>query len=113
MEPAIVTCVWRLHYTDAGLWEPHCTGLSFKFKIDILEPEPTTPLGLTPSTPSDVLQYRAKNVPIVNTTSHNDPWNHSLSRYSASVGTLQNKKNLNLSTLVIKGDEVFSKDEWS
>jgi len=39
--------------------------------------------------------------------------NHVLSQYSTITGTSQNKKDLNLSTLVLHGNKVFSKDEWS
>ena len=40
-------------------------------------------------------------------------FNHVLSQYSTVTGTSQNRKDLNLSTLVLHGNKIFSKDEWS
>ncbi|XP_075356164.1 uncharacterized protein LOC142409049 [Mycteria americana] len=111
--PTIVACVWQEHCTGPGLSKQHCTGLSFPFKRDMIEPDPTTPPDLTPPTPFDTLQDGVRNGPIFTMVSRNDPWDHALSRYSASIGTLQNKGNLNLSTLVMHGNEVRSRDEWS
>ncbi|KAK4830480.1 hypothetical protein QYF61_011204 [Mycteria americana] len=79
----------------------------------MIEPDLTTPPDLTSPTPFDTLPYRVRNVPIFTTVSHNDPWDHALSQYSASIGTLQNKRNLNLSTLVMHGNEAYSRIEWS
>ncbi|KAK4805753.1 hypothetical protein QYF61_021852 [Mycteria americana] len=45
--PAIVACVRQQHCTGLGLSKRHCTGLSFRFKIDVIEPDPTTPPDLT------------------------------------------------------------------
>ncbi|XP_072705769.1 uncharacterized protein [Ciconia boyciana] len=103
--PTIVACMWQQQCTGPGL--------SFRFKIGMIEPDLTTPPDLTSPTPFDTLPYRVRNVPIFTTVSHNDPWDHALSQYSASIGTLQNKRNLNLSTLVMHGNEVYSRVEWS
>ncbi|XP_074424419.1 uncharacterized protein LOC141735468 [Larus michahellis] len=41
-----------------------------------------------------------------------DLWDNALSRYTPSTGTPGNKRGLNLSTLVIQGSEVYSRDKW-
>ncbi|XP_072707269.1 uncharacterized protein [Ciconia boyciana] len=79
----------------------------------MIEPHPTTPPDLTSPTPLDTLQYGVRNVPIFTTVPHNDPWDHALSRYSASTRTQQNRRNLSLSVLVMHENEVHTKDEWS
>ncbi|KAK4823936.1 LOW QUALITY PROTEIN: hypothetical protein QYF61_008322 [Mycteria americana] len=94
--PTIVACVWQQHCTGPGMSKQHY----------MIEPDPTTPPDLTSLTPFDTLQDGVRNVPILTT-------DHALSRYSASIGTQQNRRNLNLSVLVMHGNEVYSRDEWS
>ena len=94
--PTVVACVWQQHCTGPGMSKQHCIGLSFRFKIDMIEPDPTTPPDLTSPTPLDTLQYGVRNVPFFTMVPHNDPWDHALSRYSASTGTQQNRRNLSL-----------------
>jgi len=42
-----------------------------------------------------------------------DPWDHALVNHTGSAGIPSNdKKNLNLATLVMHGDEAYLKQEW-
>ncbi|KAK4806026.1 hypothetical protein QYF61_007003 [Mycteria americana] len=100
VRPTIVACVWQQHCTGPGMSMRQCIGLSFRFKIDMVEPDPTTPPDLTSPPPFDTLQDGVRNIPLLATELHDDPWDHALSRYSASTGTQQNRRNLSLSVLV-------------
>ncbi|XP_063177384.1 uncharacterized protein LOC134508994 isoform X1 [Chroicocephalus ridibundus] len=81
--------------------------------IDIVEPDSTPqsslvalPLSETPD--NDTLLSGLKNLPL-----DDELWDNALSRYTASTETLENMRDLNLSTLVIQGSEVYSRDKWS
>ncbi|KAK4807908.1 hypothetical protein QYF61_011773 [Mycteria americana] len=54
--PTVVTCGWQQHRTGPGLSKQRCTGLSFRFKIDMIEPDPATPPDLTSPTAFDTPQ---------------------------------------------------------
>lgn len=104
----------------ACLWQQHKIGLSFKFKTDMVGPDPTTLPNLVPHPPSETLVSNytettllsgIRNLPLHTIAFGDDPWNHALSRYTASIGTPQNKRGLNLSTLVIQGNKVYSRGE--
>ncbi|KAK4806434.1 LOW QUALITY PROTEIN: hypothetical protein QYF61_013927 [Mycteria americana] len=97
VRPTIVACVWQQHCMGPGMSMRQCIGLSFRFKIDMVEPDPTTPPDLTSPTPFDALQDGVRNIPLLATELHDDPWDHALSRYTASTGTQQNRRNLSLS----------------
>lgn len=61
--------------------------------------------------PSFLSLYLFIGVSIFTTSQAQDLWDHTLLRYTGSTGTPQ-RAGLNLSTLVMHGNEVYLRNEW-